>query len=240
MGKLRYILPAAAALIGLAGPAAATSVSSTFDTDAEGWGVGDINSNISTAPDPNHPPTYNSTGGNPGGYISTTDTENIVAFLAPSKFLGNDLGFIGGSLSFDLQDTVPSDGVPYPAVVLYSTLGFSISYTASPPGTSWTSYSIPLTAFGWTGYPGGEQNGVVPVTDAEFASVMGSIANIAIEADWHTGDDNTGLDNVVLASGGTPAVPEPSTWAMMITGLVGMAFLSVRGKRGVRVRNARA
>ena len=59
---------------------------------------------------------------------------------------------------------------------------------------------------------------MIPVTDAEFASVMGSIANIAIEADWHTGDDNTGLDNVVLASGGTPAVPEPSTWAMMIDG----------------------
>ena len=70
-------------------------------------------------------------------------------------------------------------------------------------------FFIPLTALGWTGYPGGEQNGVIPVTDAEFASVMGSIANIAIEADWHTGDDNTGLDNVVLASGGTPAVPDP-------------------------------
>ena len=81
---------------------------------------------------------------------------------------------------------------------------------------------------------------MVPVTDAEFGFVMASIANIAIEADWHTGDDNTGLDNVVLASGGTPAIPEPSTWAMMVTGLVGMAFLSVRGKRGVRVQRARA
>ena len=126
------------------------------------------------------------------------------------------------------------------AVVLYSSLGFSISYTASPPGTSWTSYSIPLTASGWTGYPGGEQNGVVPVTDAEFAFVMASLVNIAVEADWHTGDDNTGLDNVVLASGGTPAIPEPSTWAMMITGLVGMAFLSPRGKRGVGVQGVRA
>ena len=239
--RLQYILPAAAALIALAGPASAASVSSTFDTDAEGWGVGDINSNVSTAPDPNNPPTYNATGGNPGGYISTTDTENIVAFLAPSKFLGVDVGFIGGTLTFDLQDTVPSDGVPYPTVVLYSAIGVSISYTAaSPPGTSWTSYSIPLTASGWTEYPGGEQNGTVPVTDGEFGFIMDSIVNIAIEADWHTGADNTGLDNVILASGGTPAVPEPSTWAMMITGLVGMGFLSLRGKRGVRVRDARA
>ncbi len=97
-------------------------------------------------------------------------------FPGAGQISGNDAGFIGGSLSFDLQDTVPSDGVPYPAVVLYSSLGFSISYTASPPGTSWTSYSIPLTASGWTGYPGGEQNGVVPVTDAEFGFVMASIA----------------------------------------------------------------
>jgi hypothetical protein len=64
--------------------------------------------------------------------------------------------------------------------------------------------------------------------------------NLAIEADWRTGADNTGLDNVVLASGETPAVSEPSTWAMMITGLIGMALLSRRGKHGVRVRGARA
>jgi hypothetical protein len=94
--RLQYILPAAPALIALVGPASAGSVSSTFDTDAEGWGVGNIRSNLSTAPDPSNPPTYNATGGNPSGYISTTDTEDIVAFLAPGKFLGNDVGFIGG------------------------------------------------------------------------------------------------------------------------------------------------
>ena len=38
--RLQYILPAAAALIALGGPASAASVSSTFDSDAEGWGVG--------------------------------------------------------------------------------------------------------------------------------------------------------------------------------------------------------
>jgi hypothetical protein len=68
--RLQYILPAAAALIALVGPtsaARAASVSSTFDTDAEGWGVGNIRSNLSTAPDPSNPPTYNATGGNPSG-----------------------------------------------------------------------------------------------------------------------------------------------------------------------------
>jgi Laminin B (Domain IV)/PEP-CTERM motif len=238
--RLQYILPAAAALLGLAGPASAASVSSTFDTGAEGWGVGDISSPVSTAPDSGTPPTYNATGGNPGGFISTSDAQNIVAFLAPSKFLGDDSAFLGGKLTFDLQDLVPADSSPYPAVVLYTSTG-SISYTSISPGTSWTSFSIPLTAAGWTIYPGGESNGTVPVTAAEFAAALGGVVNLAIEADWHTGADDTGLDNVVLASGGGPSpVPEPSTWAMMITGLIGMAFLSLRGKRGVPVRGARA
>jgi hypothetical protein len=238
--RLQYILPAAAALIALVGPASAASVSSTFDTDAEGWGVGNIRSNLSTAPDQSNPPTYTATGGNPGGYISTTDTQDIVAFLAPSKFLGDDSAFLGGELTFDLQDLVPPDDAAYPAVVLYTSTG-SISYTSISPGTTWTSFSIPLTAAGWTFYPGGESNGTVPVTDAEFAAALAGVVNLAIEADWHTGDDITGLDNVVLASGGGPSpVPEPSTWAMMITGLIGMALISLRGKRGVRVRGARA
>jgi hypothetical protein len=107
--RLQYILPAAAALTALVGPVSAASVSSTFDTDAEGWGVGNIRSNFSTAPDPSNPPTYNATGGNPGCYISTTDTEDIVAFLAPGKFLGDDSAFLGGKLTFDLQDLVPPD-----------------------------------------------------------------------------------------------------------------------------------
>jgi hypothetical protein len=236
--RLAYILPASAVLIGLAGPATAASVTSTFDTDAEGWGVGDLVSNLSTDPDPSAPPTYNATGGNPGGFISTADTQYVVAFLAPSKFLGDDSAFLGGQLTFDLQDTIPADGGDYPAVVLYTPTG-SISYESTFPGTTWTSFSIPLTAAGWTVYPGGENNGTIPVTDAEFAADLANVVNIGIEADWHSGDDNSGLDNVVLVSGGVPPVPEPSTWALMLTGLIGMAFVSLHGKHGVRMQSAR-
>ncbi|MBA3810245.1 MAG: hypothetical protein H0X27_01100, partial [Caulobacteraceae bacterium] len=160
--------------------------------------VGDIASATSTAPDPNNPPVYNTRGGDRGGYISTTDTQNIVAFLAPSQFTGDDSGYYGGSLSFSLQDTVPSDPQNYPAVIIYSG-GQAISYSGPPPGTTWTAYSIPLTEAGWTIYPGGEQNGTTPLTKAQFKAILANVTALAIEADWHTGADNTGLDSVSLA-----------------------------------------
>jgi hypothetical protein len=48
------------------------------------------------------------------------------------------------------------------------------------------------------------------------------------------GNGNTG----VVGSGITAAVPEPSTWAMMILGFAGVGFLAYRRKRGVAFRLA--
>jgi hypothetical protein len=49
-------------------------------------------------------------------------------------------------------------------------------------------------------------------------------------ADLAGGNGNIGniLDNVTLTSGVTSAVPEPSTWAMMILGFFGVGFLAYR------------
>jgi hypothetical protein len=49
-------------------------------------------------------------------------------------------------------------------------------------------------------------------------------------ADLAGGNGNIGniLDNVTLTSGLTSAVPEPSTWAMMILGFFGVGFLAYR------------
>ena len=82
---------------------------------------------------------------------------------------------------------------------------------------------------------GGENNGVVPITDAEFASVMSTIANIAIEADWHTGDDNTGLDNVVRPLAELPRSPSPQLCGHVITGLLETGFpIPVDGRHARR------
>ena len=48
------------------------------------------------------------------------------------------------------------------------------------------------------------------------------IGNNSIEGDWHFGDDFSGLDNVILNAGPPRSVPEPSTWLLFATGLVGV------------------
>jgi len=50
---------------------------------------------------------WNSAGGNPGGYISASDSLTVPALLtfsAPSGFLGNKSAAYGSTLSFDFQD----------------------------------------------------------------------------------------------------------------------------------------
>jgi hypothetical protein len=68
----------------------------------------------------------------------------------------------------------------------------------------------------------GSSNGNGGTTDPSFFT-----ADIA-------GNSNTG----VVGSGIAPAVPEPSTWAMMILGFAGVGFLACRRKRGVALRLA--
>jgi hypothetical protein len=56
------------------------------------------------------------------------------------------------------------------------------------------------------------------VTDAELLAVLSAIDRFGISADYYIGGDGdfVTLDDVVLSSA---AVPEPSTWALMILGL---------------------
>ena len=62
-----------------------TLVQSTFDTDDEGWRVGDFFS-VTGSP---ATPTYLSSGGNPDGFIRTGDSFSWNAYIAPAQFLGN-------------------------------------------------------------------------------------------------------------------------------------------------------
>jgi hypothetical protein len=189
-------------------PAAHPRIVSNFATGLDGWTVGDIASATSTAPDPANPPTFNAKGGDKGGYISTFDTENIVAFLAPAQYTGNLSGYYGGSLSFDAQDKDGAESGDTAVVVIYGD-GTSITYAGLPPGTTWTHYDIPLTQTGWTFYPGGQGVGTTPVTRAQFRAILADVTDVAIEADWQVGPDNSGLDSVVLAGKPKAAASPP-------------------------------
>ncbi len=56
--------------------------------------------------------------------------------------------------------------------------------------------------------------------------VLSSVTSLRIRAEYRTGDDTDGLDNVSFDNVG--AVPEPSTWAMMILGFAGVGFMTYR------------
>jgi hypothetical protein len=58
--------------------APATLVESTFNADADGWRIGEFFSNAGDSP-----PTFMSSGGNPGGFIRTTDSAGVTDWRAP-------------------------------------------------------------------------------------------------------------------------------------------------------------
>ena len=208
---------AASVLIAVPGSAfAGILVQSTFDSDADGWVVGDFFFSGGTAA-----PTFVPTGGNPGGFVRTGDLFGWNAYQAPAKFLGNQSAAYGGNLHLEEQ-LLTSDGIDYPMVVI-SDGTTSLQFLTPPPGTSWTSFDIPLLASaGWqvalddTGDPG------PAATEAQLLAVLSNLSFLHIDADWQTGVDQDDLDNVRFES---PApVPEPATGALMAIGLAAAGF----------------
>ncbi len=197
----------------------AVIATSTFTTDNDGWRVGDADSSATV-----ENPTYHATGGNPGGYISATDDYGTVAFFAPSKYLGNQLGDYGSNLTFDLRAELGNDGTSYAGVFLFGN-GQVISRAITPPGTStYTSYTVGLTETGWNFYSSGGNQGTTAVTLTQFRTVLSNLTGLAIQADWKTGSDLTDLDNVVLNGTAAVPTPEPASLFLLASGFTALAF----------------
>src|SRR6516164_8768003 len=118
---------------------------SDFSTGDEGWKVVSFE-NLTTDSFSilaTYTPTFNLTGGNPGGYISTTDQDHgDLTFSAPAKFLGNVSGATG--LSYDL--IYPVEAINYqPTDVILMGHGETLLWKSSPdivPGPSWMSVNL--------------------------------------------------------------------------------------------------
>jgi len=164
-----------------------TSVSSTFDTDADGWTmVGDVASD-----------GWIATGGDPGGYFQWVDAATGAEGLynAPAKFLGDKSTFYGGTLTYNLQDT--GDNLPGADIVLTGG-GVTLYYpTAGTPGITpaWGAFSANLTEVGWT-----MADGVTAATAQQMQTVLADVTSLEIRAEYVYGDESGGLDNVVMTS----------------------------------------
>ncbi len=175
---------------------ATAQITSTFDTDRDGWVAIDNQSG------PN--PTYQPNGGNPGGFISVIDGVGGTAtyFVAPSKFLANKSAYFGGTLQFDLQVSVTPNsstaGVRLRGggITLVKLLTPEFSLPAIAP--AWSTYSFRLdesVAWRVTSTTG-------PLaTPAQIQSVLDSLTELAINGEYSTAAaDGGGLDNVMLTS----------------------------------------
>jgi hypothetical protein len=187
---------------------------STFDSNAEGWAV--IGNGVGT-------PTYQATGGNPGGYVSATDqTDDTTWFWsAPAKFLGNKSAAYGGVLRFDLrQDSIDAQFQEYDVILDGAGLRLVLEATYTPR-TSWTSYIVILDErAGW--FKDGTNN---PPTAGEMQAVLADLTALRIRGEYRDGNDTGGLENVRLEGPSSPA------WQM----LAGPTAIYLAGRTDVTI-----
>jgi hypothetical protein len=207
-----------AAAVALGGQAAAaTTVTSTFDTGADGWAFGTYQG-VGSA----QPVTYDPQA----QLISKTHGFGGFGFVAPLKYLGDKSEFIGGALSFDLS-SVLQDYKTQSLVAFTGGNGQTIfSRLIGPPGSQLQAFTIGLTAASF--YTGAPSQVTGAVSAAKFEAIMGDLEQIEIFGDWGNNVDTVSLDNVSMA--GAAAVPEPATWAMMILGF-GLTGALMRRRR---------
>lgn len=170
---------------GCAGTAVAQpKIFSTFDEDDEGWTViqsGEIE--------------YFASGGNPGGHLRVNDVPvppDDYLLIAPEKFLGEQLGMLGGSISWDARviegDLFDWIGA-YGQITLVSG-ELEATHDPVPPGligTDWKTYKGVLSA----------QN--FGLTDEQFEQMMGNLTEIRIRLEAIDGEDAMGFDNFILS-----------------------------------------
>jgi hypothetical protein len=203
-------------------PLAVRAQFSDFSISVSGWQVvsfNDISANnfsiVGT-----YAPTYFASGGDPGGYIYSTDPDGgDFTFSAPAAFLGNKSAAFGSTLTYSLNDT---SSVNYNTTdVILMGGGVTLLWQQSPtlvPGPSFTTVTVPLAPTADWHLVGGSL-----ASAGDFTTVLGNLTGIYIRGEYAFGPDSTGLDTVNFA-----AVPEPETWALLLAGLLALGAVTRR------------
>ncbi|MCA9216843.1 MAG: hypothetical protein KDB27_27425, partial [Planctomycetales bacterium] len=177
------------------------SAVSTFDTSTERWTAtddvlkrgGDIRV------------FHGEDFGNPGGglYTRNPSNSNTNFWRAPSKFLGNRSASYGGTITYDVQQTLVDANNLEPHIILVS--GDRRLYYVTrelPRPNLWHTYEIPITASaGWTdAFP---QQGNRPSED-EMREVLAHLTDLYVRAEYaHVSRADEGfMDNFAMTGVG--------------------------------------
>lgn len=216
--------PLVAALVGSIAVAAAAQ-SWTFDGGAEGWRARDLTSYTETGVA--SPVVWNSNGAGLGGYISKFDPSEQTYFFEAPITAGSDFSaFVGGDLTFSLRSDFNDWGNDNVVVFRGVTGGISTTIVTTVPvpnpTNTWLSYTVDLEA---ENFHLGSRGGSSPST-VQFAEIMGSLSTFLLPGEFGNGvKETTGLDSVRFT-----AIPEPSTYAVLVGGAA-LVLVAVRRYR---------
>ncbi len=194
-------------------------VTSSFDSDSDGWGrnyppVGIVGASMG---DSHSTFVWSREGGTPGGAIEIREAGGAADdyFVAPPKFLGNVAALPNPRLEFDYRHVEPPFGQD-PVVVRIVGAGSSfVRLEANPaPFGGYRHYRTPLAADFFLRESG----------TATFDQALAAVQRIEISAEQGTGAEVNTLDNVTLLSSTQPPVRPNLGFAP-----AGLSFAAVTG-----------
>lgn len=162
--------------------------------------------------------------------VSTTFTQNGISFPAQSGSAWLDLtGFNANHVEGVQQTLATVPGTTY-------TVTFWVGNVVNPGGIFGTTSTVNMTVNGSPVFTAMNSGGSGTATQfwqqftASFTATGTSTTLGFLNGD-PANDNTNGLDNISVAAGGGSTVPEPSTLAMLATGLIGLVPL---GRRRLR------
>jgi hypothetical protein len=163
----------------------------TFNTDGQGWRIAGANTDYG-------PPTVVDvvanwdSQGNPGGSLVVSDNFYSTWISAPAPFLGNQSSMYGKSFTYDLL-IAATDNVAYPSAAIYDGTTYLLYTLPPPPNAQWQTRTVTFNESLWRV---GDGNTGPVATQAQLQTVLANLTGLYLLTEWHTGGDDTNIDNV--------------------------------------------